>query len=952
MAERIKKGFFKVLPLSVVVFLVLGLVVSFTMPTPQNLGVEPVKAAVNGGTTSALWLLDTNATPNGKIDRITFSVLNTSGDAWALNVALPYGLSVTQAGNAITISAVTITSIATANPITVQVDLDESDADLLVNTDGVTTGAIELIYTPVLFANCGTTASICDTDEEMNVIATGDTGATDTEVDKAAPYMTSATYGDSDAGGNVDRVTFVFSESTTWTAMTAADWAFGAGDIAITGDFLIGDCTASPSITYVCTDAANAHITSTADRTGKQTLAGIEPTFTYTNSTNDINDGAAANNTATFGPNSLADGAAPYFLSAIYSDSTADGKVDRVAFAFSEVTTFNAITAADWAFGGGDIVLSGDFALAECVGSATLTTVTCTDAGTGTVDATASRTGKQTLAGIEPTITYTNGTNDIRDASSNNTATFGPTSLVDGAAPVFVTTSPADGATGVALDASMVITFSETMTEASVTGAITRAPAFTLGTASWNAASIILTYSAHDAFAGMQNYIITLAGTIASAAATDGNLGTGPVANPFDFTTVAASSGGGGAATLPASITVTTPNGGEILTGGGTYSITWSAVSNTDPVSIYYSTDSGINFLNTIATDETNDGSYTWTVPNVATSAAKVKVVSGSLNDISDSNFTITYSTSAVSTSTSTVVASPTSVTANGTSKSTVTVTVKDSSSNLLSGKVVTLASSRGTSDTVTTVTGTTGTNGVATFEVKSSTAGTSTYTATAAGVVLTQTASVSFAAPGTPGETPVSLSVGDLIKSSLSSSVYYYGSDGKRHVFPNEKTYKSWYVDFTGIKTISASQLQGITLGKNVTVRPGTVLVKIQTDPKVYAVEPGGLLRWVPTEARATTLYGSSWASKIIDVPVIFWVDYTFGTDITTDKHPTGALVQYTGSTEKYYIQGTEKRLISTAGFTANKFQLSNVLTVPTTITYTTGTALSAEETALSRIY
>jgi hypothetical protein len=469
-----------------------------------------------------------------------------------------------------------------------------------------------------------------------------------------------------------------------------------------------------------------------------------------------------------------------------------------------------------------------------------------------------------------------------------------------------------------------------------------------------------VTFAAHEAWAGLQIYTIDLVqGSINSAAAGDSTLDNSAiVADPYTFTTVAASGGGGGGGGgLPPSITVTLPNSGETLIGGGTYNITWSAPSVTDTVSIYYSLDSGINFPYTVATAQTNDGAYTWTVPNIGTGTAKIKLVAGSLSDISDGNFNITYTTPTVSLTNSTVAASPTSVIANGTSFSTITVTVKDAASVPLSGKVVSLASSRGSSDTITTVTGTTGADGKATFDVYSSTAGTSTYTATAQGTVLSNTVSVVFTAVGEPttpaeGETPTSIQVGDLIKSSLSTSVYYYGSDNKRHLFPNEKTYKSWYTDWSNIKTVTVSQLQGISLGHNATVRPGTVLVKIQTDPKVYAVEPNGLLRWVPTEARATTLYGSAWATKIIDVPLVFWVDYSFGSDITTDAHPTGTLVQYTGTTDKYYIQGSERRLISTAGFTANHFQLSHVLSIPTTLSYTLGTPLTAEETALSRIY
>jgi hypothetical protein len=233
-----------------------------------------------------------------------------------------------------------------------------------------------------------------------------------------------------------------------------------------------------------------------------------------------------------------------------------------------------------------------------------------------------------------------------------------------------------------------------------------------------------------------------------------------------------------------------------------------------------------------------------------------------------------------------------------------------------------------------------------------------STYTATVNGTSLSGTATVSFTAVTAPGEeeapteTPVSLSVGDLIKSSLSTSVYYYGSDNKRHLFPNEKTYKSWYADWSSIKTIPVSQLQGISLGKNVTVRPGTVLLKIETDPKVYAVEPGGLLRWVPTEARALALYGSNWNTQIIDVPLIYWVDYSFGSDITSNQHPTGTLIQYTGTTEVYYVQGSEKRHFTGAALEANKFQTKYIETIPATISYTNGTDISGIETALVNIY
>ncbi|MEA3450145.1 MAG: hypothetical protein U9Q85_04210, partial [Patescibacteria group bacterium] len=107
----------------------------------------------------------------------------------------------------------------------------------------------------------------------------------------------------------------------------------------------------------------------------------------------------------------------------------------------------------------------------------------------------------------------------------------------------------------------------------------------------------------------------------------------------------------------------------------------------------------------------------------------------------------------------------------------------------------------------------------------------------------------------------------GDLIKMDGLSSVYYLAADGKRYVFPNEKTYFSWYSDFSSVVTIPQSELEGYALGANVTVRPGTKLIKITTDPKVYAVEPDGNLVHVPDEDTAETLWGTDWATRVIDI-------------------------------------------------------------------------------------
>jgi len=131
----------------------------------------------------------------------------------------------------------------------------------------------------------------------------------------------------------------------------------------------------------------------------------------------------------------------------------------------------------------------------------------------------------------------------------------------------------------------------------------------------------------------------------------------------------------------------------------------------------------------------------------------------------------------------------------------------------------------------------------------------------------------------------------GDLIKAS-GPAVYYYHSDGTRLVFPNEKTYFTWYDDFSNIKTITDEELAVITIGGNVTYRPGVRMIKITTDPKVYAVGGNRSLRWVGTEALASALYGEDWAGMVDDIPDAFFVDYETGDAIgAADDYAPNAL-------------------------------------------------------------
>lgn len=140
--------------------------------------------------------------------------------------------------------------------------------------------------------------------------------------------------------------------------------------------------------------------------------------------------------------------------------------------------------------------------------------------------------------------------------------------------------------------------------------------------------------------------------------------------------------------------------------------------------------------------------------------------------------------------------------------------------------------------------------------------------------------AAFSFALPAEAGAV---LQYGDIVRGPTQSTLYYYGADGMRYVFPNEKTYFSWYTDYTHVRTLTEDDLARLQIGGNVTYKPGTRLLKIDTDPRVYLVTEGGVLRWVETEGIAASLYGGGWATYVDDLPDPFFANYSLGDSIRT---------------------------------------------------------------------
>ncbi len=91
-------------------------------------------------------------------------------------------------------------------------------------------------------------------------------------------------------------------------------------------------------------------------------------------------------------------------------------------------------------------------------------------------------------------------------------------------------------------------------------------------------------------------------------------------------------------------ITVISPNGGEILDGGNQFEILWSS-EDVEYVKLEHSINNGASW-NSITDSTESTGVYLWTVPNILTTQARIKISDISLPsiyDASDESFRINY---------------------------------------------------------------------------------------------------------------------------------------------------------------------------------------------------------------------------------------------------------------------------------------------------------------------
>jgi len=575
------------------------------------------------------------------------------------------------------------------------------------------------------------------------------------------------------------------------------------------------------------------------------TEASNEWTSTYTiaaGSVDDANNAVAvtvidnAGNVATTFDNVLAtvDNIRPTFSTIEVQDTNTNGTIETLAIVFSEaIADLDAAPAAN----GFNVTSAANHGgctgeLIDPNGSASRNlTVTCTSAYTAVGDMNVVFTGSSSITD--------DAGNQVSTVTMTSAVGAGP-AITDNADPVLMTIDPTSAETSVLTDDNVIMTFSEPMNTTFAEGTeFTVTPDATTWTSAASSSDKVITLDHPNDFNCNTVYTVTLDEAQIASAAAETLLTTGPEDETWTFTTRACSSSGsggssGGSSSMTSTtpvVTLTNPDDGDTLEGGDEVAVTWSTSgSGIDTISLAYSTDDGSTYDQVAYNVDEDDGTFTWTVPNENATDVLLKITA--------------YDTGKGTLDTDTV---------------TIDLSYSSEAAAEEAAEEETIGSTEGTemdSEGRNVATG-------------SGDYGTSPLDGTEEEISDVQS--------------------GQFIRSYGFSSIYYVDPDLGRRVFWDTNTFFTWADSWDNVVWVTDATLPTLTFGDAFLPKPGVVLVKIQSDPKVYAIDEDGagnpVLRWVPSEDVAIALYGSDWADYVIDIDATIFSKFEMGDDMTDDE-------------------------------------------------------------------
>lgn len=460
-------------------------------------------------------------------------------------------------------------------------------------------GVVTLVLAEGVAADTAGTPLVSIVGSVSNTLGGPTTSGTQVPTDGAAPVLLSAVAQDVNVNGYIDRILATFSEDLDGATVTGSDFGVGTYTVA---------SATETSATLVTIDLIEGMVIDT----------GATPLVSLIGSVADV-----PGNVQTSGSVTPSDAATPVLLSGRTQDTDANGRLDHIELTFSKDLDGATIDAAD--------VFVAAYAVSDAQEtSAGVVTISLVE---GSFDDT----------GSTPLVTIIGSMSD----TIGNTTSSGFVTPTDAAAPVIVAVTPADGSTAVLRNVTPSVTFSETMNISTVTYSI--APAVADGAVVWSAGETVLTLTHGSLLFPVTSYALTItAGNDAVGVSFTG--ARSDIGYPAHFTTVPSdeSVAEDSVAASEPTVTVVTPNGGDMLISGQSAVISWSSTNESSMpfVSLSYSIDDGASY-SAIVENIPNIGSYVWTVPSVVTTRARVLIQGGDLltfsaQDASDRSFTMT----------------------------------------------------------------------------------------------------------------------------------------------------------------------------------------------------------------------------------------------------------------------------------------------------------------------
>lgn len=176
------------------------------------------------------------------------------------------------------------------------------------------------------------------------------------------------------------------------------------------------------------------------------------------------------------------------------------------------------------------------------------------------------------------------------------------------------------------------------------------------------------------------------------------------------------------------------------------------------------------------------------------------------------------------------------------------------------------------------------------------------------------------------------SSTIGHLIKTSNFPAVYFLDNQNRRHLFSNEATFRTWYSgpwSEQNVKIVSQSFFDGLQVGSNVTVRPGSLL-KFDNSTNIYVAETNDQICLL-SKTGESDLYGSQHSNKKVSlIQTSFESDYLKDSSCylyPNSRYPDGSVIQYQDSSDYWYIDSATQRKLTTEGFMANGFNETDVV-------------------------